>query len=265
MPTLRELQRSFVADLLGDSDKATAFIEEGAFPAARLQQIHRNNLYISLGDALAAIYPVVQRLVGGEFFAFAARRFVRDHPPRSGNLHDFGAAFPAFLDQFEPAADLPYLGDEARLEWACHRAFHAADHAPFDPRRLAAIPPAQFAGLGFVLHPSASVLRSDYPIGRIREANLVDDEVPVIDLAAGGETLLVRRPRLRVEVKRLAPAEGAWLDRLSAGGTLASAAEAAWAVDAGFALDGALQTHVNQGTLVDVLLGAAGHAAVHDA
>lgn len=265
MQTLRELQLAFLDDLLGDGTAAAPLIAPGAFPAARLQQIHRNNLFISLGDALAAIYLVVQRPVGGEFFAFAARRFVREHPSRSGNLHDFGAAFPAFLDRFEPAADLPYLADEARLEWACHRAFHAAEPAPFHPRRLTTIPPVQFAGLGFVLHPSASVLRSDYPIARIREVNLADDEPPVVDLGAGGETLLVCRPQLHVEVRRLSAAQGAWLARLSAGGTLASAAEAAWAIDPGFALDAALQEHVNGGTLVDVLSGAAGHTAVHDA
>ena len=45
---------------------------------------------------------------------------------------------PGFLESFEPARGLPYLGDVARLEWLRHAAYHAADQAPLlrvKPRR----------------------------------------------------------------------------------------------------------------------------------
>src|SRR6185436_9928463 len=78
-------------------------------------------------DALAAVYPVVQRLLGQGFFEYACDAFIRRHPPRSGNLHDFGAEFAEFLAGFEAASTLTYLPDTARLEWSWHVAFHAAD------------------------------------------------------------------------------------------------------------------------------------------
>src|SRR5689334_21117181 len=85
MLSLRERQRGFAAALLG-----TAAVPGGL-------QVYRNNVFASLTEALAAVYPVVKRLVGEPFFNQLARRFIRRHPSRSGNLHDFGAELPAFI------------------------------------------------------------------------------------------------------------------------------------------------------------------------
>src|SRR5687768_16032631 len=95
-------------------------------------QVYRNNVFISLRQALADVYPVVQRLVGEEFFNQLARRFVREHPSRSGNLHDFGREFAGFLATLPDLTELPYLPDVAALEWALHEVFHEAEARPFD-------------------------------------------------------------------------------------------------------------------------------------
>ena len=138
-----------------------------ASPAARHLQVYRNNVFESLVGALKAVYPVVERLVGTGFFAYAADGYIRHHPPASGNLHDFGDSFAGFLAGFEPARALAYLPDVARLEWAWHRAFHAADRAPLALERLAAVPPERYGQVRFRLHPSAQFIASDYPLLRI--------------------------------------------------------------------------------------------------
>ena len=92
MQTLRELQHDFITALFDErNERAYAGICNGRFNGARLLQVYRNNIFISLTAALAAVYPVVQRLVGEGFFKYAADAFIRAHPPASGNLHDFGA------------------------------------------------------------------------------------------------------------------------------------------------------------------------------
>ena len=48
----------------------------GSDPGPRFA-VYRNNLVVSLVDALADTYPVVQEMVGVEFFRAMAREFVR--------------------------------------------------------------------------------------------------------------------------------------------------------------------------------------------
>ena len=51
-------------------------------PATRFA-VYRNNVVCSLVDGLAAAFPVVQALVGEDFFRAMAAVFVRRAPPRS--------------------------------------------------------------------------------------------------------------------------------------------------------------------------------------
>lgn len=101
----------------------------GSDPGPRFA-VYRNNLVVSLVDALADTYPVVQEMVGVEFFRAMAREFVRLQPPSSPVLAHYGAGFAEFIAAFPPAASLPYLPDLARLEMMRVEVYHAADDAP---------------------------------------------------------------------------------------------------------------------------------------
>jgi hypothetical protein len=92
--------------------------------------VYRNNVTVGLVDALAARFPVIQRLVGVEFFRAVAREFARSHPPRSPLLFLWGEAFPDFLAALPSLADYPYMADVARIEVARGVAYHAADAMP---------------------------------------------------------------------------------------------------------------------------------------
>ncbi len=89
----------------------------GSDPQTRFA-VYRNNVMMSLIDALADTYPVVQRLVGEDFFRAMARVFAQAKPPRSAVMAYYGRDFAAFIDAFPPAASVPYLADVARLEMA---------------------------------------------------------------------------------------------------------------------------------------------------
>ncbi len=190
---------------------------------ARRLSVHRNNLHASLAEVLRARYPVIQRLVGEDFFNAAAGFFAAAHPPRSPVLIEYGGGFPAFLEIFEPARGLPYLADAARLEWLRHRAYHAADRAPLTASNLAGVPPESAGCLTFALHPSAGLIASPYPIVSIWETNTFDGQVRPIGPGLQGEAALVIRPELEVSVLRLDAAEHAFTAALAAGQTLAEA------------------------------------------
>jgi len=251
---LRDLQTEFAAAVFDERSEITARVRAGRFPAAQHLQVYRNNVVEGLTGALRAVYPVVEKLVGDGFFRYAAHEYLRAHRPRSGNLHDFGDVFASFLAGFAPAAELPYLPDVARLEWAWHQAFHAADAPAFDFARLGALPAEQHAALRFVLHPSACLLASDFPVARIFEVNQEDyDGDTHVDLAEGGTQILVIRRELTVYVEPLAPGEAGLLSALAGQQTLGVAVQTALAAQPDFDLASTLAGHLRRGTLVDFL------------
>src|SRR5512143_2794599 len=138
MARLRELQAEFARTVLdGARIEFDRYILASGLSGERRLQVYRNNVLLNLTEALKAVYPVTERLVGDGFFRYAAGRYIPQHPSTSGNLHDFGGYFPGFLATFEPAAELAYLPEVARLEWAYHGVFHAADPLPLDLGALA--------------------------------------------------------------------------------------------------------------------------------
>ena len=79
--------------------------------------VYRNTVTKGCIDALQANYPAVHALVGTDWLRAAAHAFVHQHPPSDGRLMGYGAGFAEFLEGFDPAADLPYLGASA-ARWA---------------------------------------------------------------------------------------------------------------------------------------------------
>lgn len=242
----------FAAALLDPARPAPAGLTSwnGSDPAQRFA-VYRNNVTVSLIDALADTFPVVQALVGADFFRAMAREFVRAAPPASPVLAWYGDEFPAFVAGFAPAAGVPCLADVARLEYARVLAFHAADAAPVAADAVAALlaEPATLPGLAVRFVPACSLLRSRWAIASLWAAHQTDDEADdAADDAAGElsridpatpENAIVCRSGLDVEVRALAAGDAAFVAALIAGATLGEAI-AHGAGEPGFNLAGAL-------------------------
>jgi hypothetical protein len=233
------LQARFSRALLERADAPAGLKRSDRF------NIHRDNVFAGLVRVLRAHFPVVLRLVGEDFFQGAAREFIVTHPPASPVLLEFGAAFPEFLERFEPAEAVPYLGGIARLEWLRHTAYHAADLDPLTAEALARVPPENAAGLTFQFHPSAGLIASPYPIVGIWETNAFDEQVRSV-AGVAGEAALIVRPEFEARVLRLDPGEYVFAAALARGSTLAAAAAQAQA-QAGFALAPALARLIRAG------------------
>jgi len=226
MRSLPETQRAFGAAILG-----------GGGPAA--MAVYRGNVFGNWSGALAGAYPVVQRIVGEDYFAALARRYAAAHPSASGDLNEFGRAFAQFLGEDADVQDLPYLPDVARLEWLAHRAYFAADPAPFDPARAG---DARLA-------PACALLASDWPVAKIWNAHQPDGDPGSVQLGSGGERVLVHRPRWRPEVLALGAGDYRFLGQLGAGAGLGRALQAAIAVESGFDAGTALARWVPLGVI----------------
>ncbi|MCM2291180.1 DNA-binding domain-containing protein [Allorhizobium sp. BGMRC 0089] len=212
--------------------------------------VYRNNVTAGLQKAVASRFPVAQKLVGEDFFAAMAHEFITRHPPRSPLLLHYGADFPAFAEHFPPAQSVPYLADVMRLENARIEAYHAEDRAPLDPSRLADVDPETLAELHFTLHPSARLLSSPYPIVTIWAMNSEENgDASLEDWT--GESALVIRPQMQVEVMRLPPGGATFLQTLQHGAPLGAAVETAFANHAGFNLTANLTGALQSGVFTD--------------
>ncbi len=228
----------------------------GSDPLRRLA-VYRNNVVSSLIDALADTYPVTQQLVGSEFFRAMASVFVRQQPPESRILAHYGAALPAFVAGFAPAAPLPYLPDVARLEFARLRALHAGEAEPISEAALTralADPPA-LARSHLVWHPSLAVIESPHAVVSLWAAHQTEGEITPVEIDCA-EQAIVLREGLDVLVLPVDPGTACFTARTLAGEAFSNAAEAATAIDASFDLGAALSLLLQRRALLELRLHA---------
>jgi hypothetical protein len=192
--------------------------------------VYRNNVVVSLVQALADGFPVVQRLVGDEFFAAMVGVYVRAHPPCSPLLCEYGDGFADWLADFEPAAGLPYLPDMARLERARVRAYHAADAAAIDAHALAASLQGgdRLDRVCIGLHPSTTAVVSDWAVASLWAAHQYDGDEPIARVALDrAECALVLRDGDDVLVLPVGRADAVFVRTVQSAQALATAVEAA--------------------------------------
>jgi hypothetical protein len=152
-------------------------------------------------------------------------------------LAEYGAGFADFL---AAAPNAPaYLPDVARLEWALNLAYHAEDRPALAPGHLASLPPEAQAGLCLKPLPSTAIVSSAFPILAIWQANQPGRE-DAVDLAQGGQAVLVWRADGDAVCRALAPGEAALLQALLGGQALADAAAAAIEAEPGLDLPPAI-------------------------
>lgn len=224
-----DVQARIAAALLDPAVPVPAGVgRRGAGASAHRFAIYRNNVVVGLVDALAQRFPACLAIVGEAFFRAVAREFVLHMPPRSPVLMHYGAAFPDFVESFDPAAQVPYLTDVARLEYLRGAAHHAADAPVVSSGRLQELTGCPPSRLFVVLHPAVRLLRSPWPVITLWAMNV--GEVPLGPLPDwSGQDAVIARPGLGVTVHPLPPGGFAFLSALDVGDSLAVAITAAFA------------------------------------
>src|SRR5262245_49952115 len=222
MSDLAQLQSAFAQAARNANAPLPAGLRGAARSVERRFAVYRNNVTAGLVSALGVQFPVVEQLVGTEFFRAMARDYVAQEPPHSPVLLFYGETFPAFIDGYAPAKPVPYLGDVARIELARALAYHAADVAPLDAAAFAELPLDRLGELRMRLHPSVSIVSSQHPAFSIWRVNQNPDRVvPVSPWAP--EATLITRPFLRVETRQVPAAAARFIQELGGGASMADA------------------------------------------
>jgi len=242
MPELLDIQRDFATSLrdAGAPPRAERWLAGDSALVGQRLAIYRANAAASAAKALAAAYPVVSQVVGGEFFEGLARAYHRATPSTSGDLFDHGASFGDFLAVFPHTQSMPYLPDLARLEWLVHRAYGARDAAPFDRAALVPVPTEQQAAIRFDWAAGTAVMGSAFPLARIWTIHQPGYEGEFAVDWSISERALVARENVRVTVCALSVGDAAFLTSALAGAELGKAATIALEADANFDLGAVL-------------------------
>ena len=218
--------------------------------------VYRNNVAVSLIDALSGIFPAIQRLVGEDFFRDMARIYISGEPPRSAVMFEYGGGFAAFLERFEPVSSYPYLPDVARLEKAWLAAFHSADADPLQPDALGVIPPENLAETRFTVHPATHIVQSRFAAVSIFSASREERPLEGIKPATP-ESGLVTRPFDTVEVRQLPAGAAEFFRALIEGAPFGDAAGQTMAGHPEFDLPAAISAMLEAGVFSACSVGQA--------
>ena len=209
-------QRALVAALLG---RATA--DEAGLA------VYRANAAALAARALGAAFPTVRALLGAATF----ERLAYDHwlalPPTLGDVGEWGAGLPVWLEAQAALIAWPFLGDVARVDFAVHACERAAD-ATFDAASFGLLAAGEPKRLQLRFRPGTQVIRSRWPVATLYAAHGADAEPDATSLraalaTAGRESVLVARDGWRAAVHRLDAADALVAAELLAGAALGPA------------------------------------------
>ena len=222
-PDFGDFQRDLDRALGGDADRLRGWWSDAVLGEAGLA-VYRNTVARGCAEALAANFPTVERVTGQAWLRQAAGRFARAHPPARPVLHDYGAAFPAWLAAQAP--ELPYLADLARIDRLWREALFAPDAAVLAPEDFA----GDLAGRVAEPHPSLRLARFDWNAPALWRLHQGPDTPELMAVDPAPAEVAILRPRDTVELLRLEPGGFAFLSACAAGrppGAAATAAAAA--------------------------------------
>ena len=217
--------------------------------------VYRNTVTKACIDALAANFPVLQRLVGEAWFRGMAAAYVQAQPPRDGRLLLYGHALPDFVAQWAQDPALPYLGGVAQLDRWWTESHTGADAVAVSAADLSALPPQALPTSCLRPHPAARWAWFDevpvYSIWRShRESPQADPALDQIDWQ--GEGALLTRPGGTVLWAPLSRGGVCFLTACGAGRCLGEAAEEAALAEPGLDIAALLALCLSQGALTQV-------------
>ena len=252
MPQLREIQQAFSDGIIKGTYHAVAGAIHPAASALRSVALYRRLIRNNYTQALKVTYPVLSRFVGERYFGLVARGYFKKYPSTSGDLFLYGCHLPAFLSELQLS---PLLIELARLEWACHEAYQAADSQPLSHDQLHALASVDPAQVTFHLDAASRLLSFPFPVHRVwlaLQPEAPADEVVDLPLPEQETGVVVTRGDGKVQVMSLAWLDYRLLEAMSRGADAASVERMAIESEPGFDFPRFLATVLNLGVISGV-------------
>ncbi len=208
----------------------TRFYEEIKAASVREKEkrlnVYRNNVFVSLIDALSEIFHVTHSVVGVDFFRAMARAYIMDNPPTSPVLSEYGDSFPDFIRRFKAADSLPFLADLASLEHQLLTLTHAQECETLSHDQVTQVlTQAEEPGVLRISLPSGTqLLSSPYAIGSLYQAHQNDGQLRLNQITMElSEYLLISKSFLYAQLHVISFSEACFLKSLLHNKTLEEA------------------------------------------
>lgn len=226
----RNLRRAVVMD---DIDEIAPILVGGGDPQQRLA-IHRRHYETSLVQALLDKFPATTWLVGSPFVAEAAQEYVRNHPPRTPCIAEYGQDFPHFLTS-RPAADrVAYLQAFAELEWHVGQVAIAVDKPALLIAELSKLSGDALTDAALTMQPGLRYCHASWPIDDLMKLYLTESAPDGYSFAPHDVCLEIRGARGEFRLDRLHADQFAFRKALFEGFPIGESAERALQNDLSF-------------------------------
>lgn len=222
MPQLHEIQQAFSDGVIEGTYHAVARAIEQETSALRSVALYRRLIRHNYAQALKVTYPVLSRFVGDRYFGVLARGCLKHYPSTSGNLFSYGHHLLVLLQRIDAP---PLLVELARLEWACHEVYQAADSLPLSCDQLYSIASVDPSQVTFQFHAAARLLSFPFPVYRVwlaLQPEAPADEIVQLPLPEQETGVVVTRGDGKVQVTPLARTDYLLLEAMSRGVDAAS-------------------------------------------
>lgn len=252
MSQLREMQQAFAEAIVERKYHAATAAMATDRSALRSVALYRRLIRNNFVQVLKITYPVLSRFVGDCYFGFLARGYIKNYPSTSGDLFPYGRHLPALLNGVHIS---PLLAELARLEWACHEVYQAADSPPLSHDQLHALASVDPSQVTFHVHAALRLLSFPFPVHRVWLA--LQPEAPaeeVVDLPLPEQEtgVVVTRGDGKVQVTPLARTDYLLLEAMSRGVDAASVERIAIESEPEFDFPRFLATVLNLGVISGV-------------
>ena len=165
MTKISQLQKQFADHIYDDKNcNILSYLPYDDEESLARLNIYRNNVLGNYAGVLESIYSRTKDILGNEIFGKISREFYHKFKSKTGNLDEYGAEFPDFLNSVKSQHNIDFLTDLARLELYYHLCYFADDVIVLTVKTITKLPESKYEGLIFDLHPSCFLLKSDFDI-----------------------------------------------------------------------------------------------------
>jgi hypothetical protein len=232
---LRQTQEHFSRVVMGaDLGSVPDLFSTEAELIERRLAIYRGNVQSIWTKTLLNTFPVLQQLVGDEFFTYLALQYGRQYPSQSGDLNQFGSQFSNYLSTEAAVDGYPYFAAVAALEWQLHCAYYAENIELISLPQFLSCAGDSVQSSRLLFHPAANLFQSSYAAAQVHLAHQ-EQVIRMIDVPLDTACCaLISRPKWRVELTLLDAASFRALQALQQGQILGDALEQAISIDSEF-------------------------------
>lgn len=178
---LGDIENAFDALMQGDASELRERIKDVPIGSAQGANVYRQTSLSALVNALSETFSTCRHILGDDYFNQCATSYCQLFPMVHHDLNLYGTDFPAYmleLTETRPElAELKFLTDLSRLEWALNETFFAKKRASFDLERFASFNDDERGKLILKLSPDVQLLHTQSNVKEIYEFHLSEENI----------------------------------------------------------------------------------------